>query len=387
MRLPSRNSFLVATVAAVALTAGCGKKAPAPSRTENAGGAGVTPAPPVTPAAGVTPAPAEPNAALYGPELGEAFLPADASTAPLRPRKTDTVYKLSNPRIGTPKPTRFGPRPGSGQALMLDWEKVADGPNGGMTVVIRLATGKDMRVPIQSPGGDRAGTIEMEVAYRGPWTGELPKDAELYVIREEHGYGVAFRKTFKVSNSVILGTTRFPITAARAWTAEETAKLRTPPPAPPKELWASPGTGEETELAGIPEPHKFKRWTVDGGKPIVGFDYSVGGWDGESCLGGLWPLFDRDWPDHGQQRVMARPGYAVGGLTVKSNKFVDGIRVTFMRVKPDGRLDPADKYESPWCGPHGSGKKETKLGGDGRAVIGLITDKAAVLHAVGLVVQ
>lgn len=373
MYLSDWNRFLAALVVAGVLSAGCGSSGSNPAQS-GGGGTANSPDP-------------DPNAALYGPEVGEPFLPADASEAPLRPRKSDTVYKLSNPRIGTPKPTGFGPRPGSGQALMVDWEKISDGSNGGMTIVIRLADGKDMIVPIQSPGGDRAGTIEMAVSHRGPWTGELPKDAELYVIREERGYGVGFKKMFKVSNSVILGTTTFPITGARAWTADEVAKLRTPPPVPPKGQRTSPGVGEDTEMVGIPEPYKFKEWTIQDGQPVVGFDYSAGNWDGESCLGSIWALFDRDWPDFGQQRVMAKPGYAVGGLTVKSNKFVDGFRVTFMKIGPDGTLDPSDKYESPWCGPHASGKKETEIGGDGRTVIGLITDKAGVVHAVGLVMQ
>jgi hypothetical protein len=83
-------------------------------------------------------------------------------------------------------------------------------------------------------------------------------------------------------------------------------------------------------------------------------------------------------------RAVAKPGYAVGAMTVKSDKEVSGFSLTFMRVK-GGKLDPTDAYESEWIG--GAGATKTLLGGDGSPVIGLFSSFAFIgqLKSVGLV--
>jgi hypothetical protein len=81
-------------------------------------------------------------------------------------------------------------------------------------------------------------------------------------------------------------------------------------------------------------------------------------------------------------KVIAKPGYAVGVITVKTGLGIDGFSVTFMKVK-DGKLDPTDSYESEWIGGMGGGPKQ-KIG-DGTLVIGLIgKDRADCLSGVGL---
>jgi hypothetical protein len=68
-------------------------------------------------------------------------------------------------------------------------------------------------------------------------------------------------------------------------------------------------------------------------------------------------------------QALARPGYAVGDVVVKTGHALDGFKIIFMRV--DGaRLDPNDCYESPWLGGRAGGG-ETSLGGKGRPVTGM----------------
>jgi S1-C subfamily serine protease len=69
-------------------------------------------------------------------------------------------------------------------------------------------------------------------------------------------------------------------------------------------------------------------------------------------------------------RVVGKPGYAVGGLSVRTGLGLNGLSVTFMKVA-DGRLDPKDSYESEWIGTN-TGLGPVKLGGTGEAALGLI---------------
>ncbi|AWM36268.1 Serine protease Do-like HtrA [Gemmata obscuriglobus] len=67
-------------------------------------------------------------------------------------------------------------------------------------------------------------------------------------------------------------------------------------------------------------------------------------------------------------KVVAKPGYAVGVLTVRTGLGADGLSITFMKVV-DGKLDPKDSYESEWVGGKGGGEGKV---GDGTLAIGLI---------------
>jgi WD40 repeat protein len=67
--------------------------------------------------------------------------------------------------------------------------------------------------------------------------------------------------------------------------------------------------------------------------------------------------------------VVARPGYAVGDIVAKAGVAMDGFKLVFMRIK-GARLDPRDRYESPWLGGRG-GAPETSLGGASSPIIGI----------------
>jgi hypothetical protein len=79
--------------------------------------------------------------------------------------------------------------------------------------------------------------------------------------------------------------------------------------------------------------------------------------------------------------VVAKDGYAVGAVVVRSGDWIDALRVVFMRVRGK-RLDPSDSYESPWYG--GSGGGETKLGGDGSPVVGVFGASGDFIDSIGL---
>ncbi len=331
-----------------------------------------------------------PGSELYGETGGEATLPADEAppSAPLRARKTDTFFTLSNPRIATITGRFPPPLPGANQVIAIDYVRTAErAVAGGESIVIRTAGGKDILVNMNNLR-DRAGTIELQVANRGPWTGALPKNAEFYLIRGEGRYGKAFDKSFKVSNSVVMGATDFPVTQARDWTAGEAKLLAAAPVEAPKAN-ANQNVGEDGPIGGA--ANAFKQRFAEAGKPLLGFDSYDWFWpvEGgkEECLSPVVPIYDRAYPDMGQRRTLAKQGYAVGGLEVKSKTYVNGVKVTFMKLKADGTLDPADTYQSPWLGPHTIGTKDAKLVSDGRPVIGLLCYQAGNLSGIGLVLD
>jgi S1-C subfamily serine protease len=86
----------------------------------------------------------------------------------------------------------------------------------------------------------------------------------------------------------------------------------------------------------------------------------------------------------GPSAVTAREGYALGGLNVDSGgKVVHAIQVVFMRVRPDGQLDPGDSYTSDWIGkPTGPVQK---LSSPGARVVGLHGRRMTLVHCIGLV--
>jgi serine/threonine-protein kinase len=66
--------------------------------------------------------------------------------------------------------------------------------------------------------------------------------------------------------------------------------------------------------------------------------------------------------------VKARPGYAVGQITVRSGDLFDGMGLTFMKVHETG-LDTQDSYASPWLGSKGGAT--LVIGGDGNFIVGI----------------
>jgi hypothetical protein len=134
------------------------------------------------------------------------------------------------------------------------------------------------------------------------------------------------------------------------------------------------------------------------GAVLVGFDVGVGRFMDIESVYALRPVYrtrwgERSYADHGPftdqklpdgkvvktlvlrtVRVRARPGYAVGGITLRTGLNINGLSFTFMRIK--GReLDPKRSYTSAWIGDR-TGGGENYITGDGAPVIGLFGSKS-----------
>jgi serine/threonine protein kinase len=81
------------------------------------------------------------------------------------------------------------------------------------------------------------------------------------------------------------------------------------------------------------------------------------------------------------KEIVAKPGYAVGGLLARGTIRVNGIKIIFMKIAGLG-LDPGDRYESEWLGDRGAG--EVKLGGDGTYVLGICGGAFEDVDSLGL---
>ncbi|MEW4571437.1 hypothetical protein AB1L88_26480 [Tautonia sp. JC769] len=161
-----------------------------------------------------------------------------------------------------------------------------------------------------------------------------------------------------------------------------------PAPAPGLGPGRAAGIGFETEMAGGSGGGSFR--SVDPDRPLLGIDFRLGEWDGEKSLGRVTALFERDQrAPINTTREIAPEGYAVGGAEVRTIRFVNAIRFLYLRVAPDGRLDPSDRIEGEWIGvppPDEAGRTVT-LGGDGRTVIGLVCQQGAILDGLALVMD
>lgn len=140
----------------------------------------------------------------------------------------------------------------------------------------------------------------------------------------------------------------------------------------------------DTEIVGGSGGFEF-RSVGRGQEPLLGIHYHTIPWRGERAVGLHRALFDRSMPSI-PGVVLAKPGYAVGGMNVDAQDLVNAMEIIFMRLKPDGSLDAADSYKSPWIGTP-TGRPTKTLGGTGATVIGIRGRRAAALDAIGLVMQ
>ena len=148
---------------------------------------------------------------------------------------------------------------------------------------------------------------------------------------------------------------------------------------------AAPAASDDPGLAGGTGGQPFRAASPDG-QPVIGFRHTLGSWAGQQAIGKLEPLFTRQSSPGTGEALLARDGYAVGAIEVDAGQFVHAVRVVFMRITPEGRLDPDDTYTSDWLG-HPAGNTPKTLGGTGEKVIGVRGRGAAVLDAVGLVFE
>jgi hypothetical protein len=126
--------------------------------------------------------------------------------------------------------------------------------------------------------------------------------------------------------------------------------------------------------------------------PVIGFEVTTFDYSGHPAIKSIQTIYRSGettrlgatfGAPHGQvTRIEARPGYAVGGLTVRAGSRVDGFKVRFMR-QTGRKLNANDAYDSDWVGGSG-GKGGKPLGGNGRLVIGIHGRSSRDLDAIGL---
>lgn len=136
----------------------------------------------------------------------------------------------------------------------------------------------------------------------------------------------------------------------------------------------------------------------ENGALLVGFEFTENHSGGMADVRSLRPYFltregivpgkDRGELPKVTSKVMARNGYAVGGVLTWHNQWrIVGIQVVFMKIDArTGRLDPsaANSYKSKWFGSNPR-SKPLLLGGDGRPVIGVFGRTGADADSIGLV--
>lgn len=173
--------------------------------------------------------------------------------------------------------------------------------------------------------------------------------------------------------------------------------LRQDPPPPPPNKDPNPGQnpGGATKLVGFMIGDDFRDTAPEGGL-LVGLEVGLGLFFKNECPRSIRPIYrvgttESLGAQHATEakrvvKLLAKPGYAVGAVNIKAGQFLDGMSITFMKVK-DGKLDPGDAYDSEWIGG-GNPPPPTRLGGTGAPVVGIIgkTNKTSLL-ALGLVLQ
>ncbi|MEZ6130381.1 MAG: hypothetical protein R3C59_16985 [Planctomycetaceae bacterium] len=141
--------------------------------------------------------------------------------------------------------------------------------------------------------------------------------------------------------------------------------------------------GTDSELLGGAGGGPF-RTVSPNGQPIVAVQFSMGSWAGKERVSRLTPLFTRPPVETMPQLIVARNGYALGGLEVDAGDLVDAMRLQFMRIGTDGNLVADDSYKSDWLGTPNQSNVRI-LSSDGAPAVGIYGRGAAVLDAVGLV--
>jgi hypothetical protein len=129
---------------------------------------------------------------------------------------------------------------------------------------------------------------------------------------------------------------------------------------------------------------------------LAGFDITLGAWVEKPVpfiwslepvyVGGQGNFTTKIYGHQAREKihaVVAKPGYAVAGMTVNSENIVNGFKLKFMRIRGT-TLDPTDSYDSDWIGGQW-GKQQTILGGDGKSVIGCFGHAGDGVDSIGLI--
>ncbi len=156
----------------------------------------------------------------------------------------------------------------------------------------------------------------------------------------------------------------------------------------------SAGAAEQSDPAGGTGGTPFEEIPIQGAL-LVGLNLTEGDFAGHTILRAVQAIYLGpegllDGEPHGNfgsdhKKLLARPGYAVGGMKVSTGARIDGLALVFMRVRAD-RLDPDDAYESEWVGGKDGGAP-IRIEGQGRPAVGLYGAVGVDLDRIGLMLD
>jgi hypothetical protein len=164
-------------------------------------------------------------------------------------------------------------------------------------------------------------------------------------------------------------------------------------PKPTPKVDPGPSTPKKPQALGGTFDTEFTEAAPAGGV-LIGFDVGISTFVNRDIIGTLRPVFRVGRQEilgeiHGTDskrtvNVVAKDGYAVGAITVKTGLGIDGFSLTFMKIAGD-KLDPNDSYKSDWIGGMGGGRQVTQDGG-GKPVVGIIgkVTKKTAKNATGI---
>jgi predicted Zn finger-like uncharacterized protein len=148
--------------------------------------------------------------------------------------------------------------------------------------------------------------------------------------------------------------------------------------------------GERSSIVGATRETSFEDAAPEGGL-LVGVQAVHGDFAGIPVLESVQPIYlvgeeqvrgKRCGYDPGSSRSIAKEGYAVGAIKVRTGMGVAGLQLVYMRISGD-RLDPQDAYESEVLGGS-EGGGPIVLDGDGRPLAGLQGTYQGALNGIGL---
>ena len=259
---------------------------------------------------------------------------------------------------------------GCDRAVKGDWARALSMLKQAGDPVVRLAATRDLAGPTKPDA-----QVNLAEAWAGASERQPPDVREAFGKRARHWYALALRGLSGSDRAAIERRMR----ALPGGTVFDVAMLGA---SSPRRIGPQGGAGGG-EFTDLPAQ----------GALLIGFRISTGPVYGNPCVSALQPVFQSEsgkleGASHGRKQdefkiLEAKPGYAVGGIVVKTGLAVDGLKIVFMRIQGDA-LDPSEKYESDWTGGRGGGP-ETPLGCDGKPIIGIHGRSGDGLDAIGLI--
>jgi hypothetical protein len=145
------------------------------------------------------------------------------------------------------------------------------------------------------------------------------------------------------------------------------------PDAPVAKTGSAGGEGG-VPFEDLPQPRQFLR----------GFRYTISAKGEIASLVALYSLAEGRFSGSRQgaeQEILAKPGYALGGVMVKTAGVLCQLKLIFMR-QAGGRLLPEDRYESDWIGGRPDGSVQEVTGG-GQPLVGVFGRSGLLIDALG----